>query len=231
MAKTIVITGVTRGIGRGLAGEFDRLGHKVIGCGRSNDQVAELQTALGQAHDFATVNVTDDRAVADWARRTLAEHGAPDLLINNAGFWLGKDEHYGRCDDARWMEEFRVHMFGTMAMCESFVQQVAASKRKLIVNISSGNGSLALENGIGDYPYNTSKAGLNLITKGLAADLKQRGITVVCFTPGFVATDMSGPDADLTPHESVSAMRAIIDTLGPEQTGTFLRYNGETVPW
>ena len=118
-----------------------------------------------------------------------------------------------------------------MAMCESFVQQVAASKRKLIVNISSGNGSLTLENGIGDYPYNTSKAGLNLITKGLAADLKQRGITVVCFTPGFVATDMSGPDADLTPHESVSAMCAIIDTLGPEQTGTFLRYNGETVPW
>jgi len=62
VAKTIVITGVTRGIGRGLAGEFARLGHKVIGCGRSADQVAELQTALGQAHDFAAVDVTDDRA-------------------------------------------------------------------------------------------------------------------------------------------------------------------------
>ena len=154
-----------------------------------------------------------------------------DLLINNAGFWLGKDEHYGRCDDARWMEEFRVHMFGTMAMCESFVQQVAASKRKLIVNISSGNGSLALKNGIGDYPYNTSKAGLNLITKGLAADIKPRATNVDCSRAGFVAGCLSGPDADLTPHESVSAMRAIIDTLGPEQTGTFLRYNGETVPW
>lgn len=84
MAKTIVITGVTRGIGRGLAGEFDRLCHKVIGCGRSKDQIAELQIALGQVHDFATVDVTDDHAVADWAKRTLAEHGAPDLLINNA---------------------------------------------------------------------------------------------------------------------------------------------------
>ena len=84
MAKTIVITGVTRGIGRGLAGEFDRLGHKVIGCGRSKDQIAELQTVLGQVHDFATVDVTDDHAVANWAKRTLAEHGAPDLLINNA---------------------------------------------------------------------------------------------------------------------------------------------------
>ena len=111
------------------------------------------------------------------------------------------------------------------------MDQVTASKRKLIVNISSGNGSLALETGIGDYPYNTSKAALNLISKGLAVDLKQRGITVVCFTPGFVATDMSGPNADLSPDESVSAMCAIIDALGPDKTGTFLRYNGETVPW
>ena len=129
------------------------------------------------------------------------------------------------------MEEFQVHLFGTMAMCEAFVDQVTAGNRKLIINISSGNGSLTLETGVGDYPYNTSKVALNLISKGLAADLKQRGITVVCFTPGFVSTDMSGPDADLSPDESVNAMCAIIDTLGPEQTGTFLRYNGETVPW
>ena len=129
------------------------------------------------------------------------------------------------------MDEFQVHVLGTMAMCEAFVDQITAGNRKLIVNISSSNGSLTLENGIGDYPYNTSKAALNLISKGLAADLRQRGITVVCFTPGFVATDMSGPDADLSPQESVNSMCAIIDTLGPEQTGKFLRYNGETVPW
>ena len=84
MAKRIVITGVTRGIGRGLTEEFARLGHTVIGCGRSADPVAALQSALGQPHDIAAVDVIDDRAVADWAKRTLAAHGAPDLLINNA---------------------------------------------------------------------------------------------------------------------------------------------------
>ena len=226
---SVLITGASRGLGREFARQYAYAGWTVHAGVRNLHQrsaIEELQHEQIICHQLDVAKHDQILSVTT----ELAQEPI-DLLINNAGFWLGKDEHYGRCDDARWMEEFRVHMFGTMAMCESFVQQVAASKRKLIVNISSGNGSLALENGIGDYPYNTSKAGLNLITKGLAADLKQRGITVVCFTPGFVATDMSGPDADLTPHESVSAMCAIIDTLGPEQTGTFLRYNGETVPW
>ena len=226
---SVLITGASRGLGREFARQYAYAGWTVHAGVRNLHQrsaIEELQHEQIICHQLDVAKHDQILSV----NTELAQEPI-DLLINNAGFWLGKDEHYGRCDDARWMEEFRVHMFGTMAMCESFVQQVAASKRKLIVNISSGNGSLTLENGIGDYPYNTSKAGLNLITKGLAADLKQRGITVVCFTPGFVATDMSGPDADLTPYESVSAMRAIIDTLGPEQTGTFLRYNGETVPW
>ncbi len=226
---SVLITGASRGLGREFARQYAYAGWTVHAGVRNLHQrsaIEELQHEQIICHQLDVAKHDQILSVTT----ELAQEPI-DLLINNAGFWLGKDEHYGRCDDARWMEEFRVHMFGTMAMCESFVQQVAASKRKLIVNISSGNGSLTLENGIGDYPYNTSKAGLNLITKGLAADLKQRGITVVCFTPGFVATDMSGPDADLTPHESVSAMCAIIDTLGPEQTGTFLRYNGETVPW
>ena len=65
MAKTIVITGITRGIGRGLVEEFDRLGHKVIGCGRSTDQVSELQNALGPEHHLTSIDVTDDALVAE----------------------------------------------------------------------------------------------------------------------------------------------------------------------
>ena len=84
MGKTIVITGVTRGIGRGLVEEFDRLGHKIIGCGRTAEQVNELQKTLGAKHQFSRIDVTDDESVADWASKTFADHGSPDLLINNA---------------------------------------------------------------------------------------------------------------------------------------------------
>ena len=226
---SVLITGASRGLGLEFARQYASAGwtvHAGVRNLRQRSAITELQHEQITCHELDVTNHDQILSVA----AELAEEPI-DLLINNAGFWLGKNEHYGRCDEAQWIEEFRVHLFGTMAMCEAFVEQVTAGNRKLIVNISSGNGSLTLETGIGDYPYNTSKVALNLISKGLAADLKQRGITVVCFTPGFVSTDMSGPDADLSPDESVNAMCAIIDTLGPEQTGTFLRYNGETVPW
>ena len=227
--SSVLITGASRGLGLEFARQYASAGWTVHAGVRNLHQrsaITELQHERITCHELDVTNHDQILSVA----AELAEEPI-DLLINNAGFWLGKNEHYGRCDKAQWMEEFQVHLFGTMAMCEAFVDQVTAGNRKLIINISSGNGSLTLETGIGDYPYNTSKVALNLISKGLAADLKQRGITVVCFTPGFVSTDMSGPDADLSPDESVNAMCAIIDTLGPEQTGTFLRYNGETVPW
>ena len=227
--SSVLITGASRGLGREFARQYASAGWTVHAGVRNLHQRSAIKHLQHEQITCHELDVTKHDQILSVAAE-LAEEPI-DLLINNAGFWLGKDEHYDRCDETQWMEEFQVHLFGTMAMCEAFVDQVTAGDRKLIVNISSGNGSLTLESGIGDYPYNTSKAALNLISKGLAADLKQRGITVVCFTPGFVATDMSGPDADLSPHESVNAMCAIIDTLGPEQTGTFLRYNGEAVPW
>jgi NAD(P)-dependent dehydrogenase (short-subunit alcohol dehydrogenase family) len=129
------------------------------------------------------------------------------------------------------MAEFRVHVFGTMAMCEAFAGNIAAGDKKLVVNISSGNGSLGWDVNVGDYPYNTSKAALNMVTRSMAIDLKARGIVVVAFSPGFVATDMSGPHADLQPAESVGAMRDQIASLTPDDSGTFRRYNGAPIPW
>ena len=70
-----------------------------------------------------------------------------------------------------------------------------------------------------------------MITRGMAFDLLESGITVVALSPGYVATDMSGPDADLTPEESVSAMRTLIERLGPADSGGFRRYTGEIYPW
>jgi len=72
---------------------------------------------------------------------------------------------------------------------------------------------------------------LNVLTKGLSVDLKGRGITVMCMTPGNVQTDMTGPNAMITPLESITGMRAVIDGLDMSKTGTFWRYNGEAMPW
>src|ERR1039457_3009770 len=85
MPKTILITGVSRGLGRALTEEFIRLGHVVIGCGRPEKKIAQLQKQLPAPNDFAAVDVSADEQVAAWAKRVLQFHAAPDLLLNNAG--------------------------------------------------------------------------------------------------------------------------------------------------
>lgn len=227
---TALVTGASRGLGLEFVRQYAGAGWTVHAGARDPDAAPLLREAatLGDVHCHR-LDVADRDQIAALADRLS---GQPvDLLINNAGLWAGEDEGYGRVTDDLWMEEFRVHVFGTMAMCEAFVDNVAASDRKQIVNISSGNGSLAWDANVSDYAYNTSKAALNMIGRSMAVDLADRGIIVVAYSPGFVATDMSGPDADLSPAESIGALRQLIESLTPADTGTFRRYNGETIPW
>jgi NAD(P)-dependent dehydrogenase (short-subunit alcohol dehydrogenase family) len=88
-----------------------------------------------------------------------------------------------------------------------------------------------MNNDGGSYSYRSSKAALNLVVKGLAADLADRGIIAVALSPGWVQTDMGGSSAELTPEESVAGMRAVIDGLTPADSGRFLNYQGEDRPW
>src|SRR5471030_1063703 len=84
MSKLILITGVSRGLGRALTEEFIRLGHTVIGCGRSEKEIVQLRKQFPAPNDFAVVDVSSDEQVAAWAKRVLQSHAAPDLLLNNA---------------------------------------------------------------------------------------------------------------------------------------------------
>src|SRR5262249_21746395 len=82
--RRILVTGATRGLGRALTAKFVALGHTVIGCGRSRDDVEDLRRQYGPPHDFAVVDVTDRGQVTAWTAQVLMRHGPPDLLLNNA---------------------------------------------------------------------------------------------------------------------------------------------------
>ena len=224
---TVLVTGASRGLGREFCRQYAAGGWRVLATMRDPDAAAPFDH---EAIERYRLDVGDRDRILDLAREL--EGTALDLLVNNAGMWGGDEEEgFGRCSDALWMEELWVHVLGTMAMCESFAPHVAASEQRRIVQISSGNGSLGREDNSSTYPYNSTKAALNMITRSMAFDLRGRGITVVALSPGYVATDMSGPDADLTPEESVSAMRTLIRRLGPADSGGFRRYTGEIYPW
>src|SRR4030095_11897568 len=104
--KIVVITGVSRGLGRAMVGEFIRLGHTVVGCARSSKEIEMLRKVHGPPHTFQTADVSSDSVVAAWAKEALAKHGAPDLLLNNAGIinanaslWRVSAEEFSRVID------------------------------------------------------------------------------------------------------------------------------------
>ncbi len=226
---TMLVTGANRGIGLEFVRQYGAEGW-TIHAGVRNPAASSALQALGlerlSIHQLDVDNHDQIEALA------AGLEGQPiDLLINNAGLWAGDDEKYGRFSDEQWMAQFKTHVFGTMAMCEALVDNVATSDKKLMINISSGNGSLGSAIGVGDYPYDTTKAALNMVGRLLAVRLKDRGIAVVSMTPGNVATDMSGSGADLTPEESISGMRRVIAGFDLSHSGAFIRYNGDIAPW
>ena len=135
------------------------------------------------------------------------------------------------CSSDLWLETLRINALAPMRMAQAFVEHVARGGDKRMVFISSKMGSIA-ENTSGDsYIYRSSKAALNAVVKSLSHDLAARGIVAVAFHPGWVRTDMGGPNGLLDPPESIAAMRAVIDRLRIGDSGRFLDYDGATIPW
>ena len=227
---TVFITGANRGLGLEMARQYVADGWRVLACCREPDQ-AEALRALGNGGgvEIHALDVSDHGqvdALADRLRGT-----AIDLLINNAGVLGGHDHQgFGDIDYDTWEDVLRVNLLAPVKVAEAFADHVAASERKTIAFLSSGLGSIANAGG-GFYMYGTSKAALNMAVKSMAIDLKPRGIAVVATHPGWVQTDMGGAGADITPQASVSGLRRVFDSVGPADSGRFLRYDGEALPW
>ncbi|MEI6861041.1 MAG: SDR family oxidoreductase [Verrucomicrobiota bacterium] len=181
----IVITGVTRGLGRALAEEFVRLGHTVAGCGRGADGIMDLRLAHGPPHSFEVVDVANPTKVGIWAAKALGPGEAPDLLVNNAGImntpaplWKVSADEFARLVD--------VNVKGVANVIREFVPAMVAAKRGVIVNLSSGWGrSVSPE----VAPYCATKWAIEGLTKALAGELPA-GMAAVPLNPGVIDTAM-----------------------------------------
>ncbi len=227
----VLITGASRGIGLEFARSFAADGWWVLAGCRQPDRAHDLKALAADSNGAVRVHrldVTDGLRVEALARELA---GDPiDILLNNAGI-MGPRSGFGETDYDEWLPVFAVNTLAPMRMAERFVEHVAGSERKLIVNISSRMGSIEENTSGGNYIYRSSKAALNMVAKGLSLDLAPRGITVAVFHPGWVKTDMGGQSALITPAESVAGMRAEIDGFTPKETGSFHAYDGSGIPW
>jgi NAD(P)-dependent dehydrogenase (short-subunit alcohol dehydrogenase family) len=218
--RTIVITGVTHGIGRAMAEEFARCGHTVLGCGRSQKQIDGLKEKLGNPHDFYAVDVSLDESVKSWASVCLTTHAPPDLLINNAGV-INKNARLWEVSAREFSEVIDVNVKGTANVIRHFAPLMVKRKNGVIVNLSSGWGrSTDAE----VAPYCASKWAIEGLTQSLAQELPS-GMAAVPLNPGIINTEMLqstfGGSANHypTPEEWAKIAVPFLLEIGPKDNG------------
>lgn len=218
--KTVLITGVTRGLGRAMADEFARLGHTVLGCGRAKKSVDQLRKAFGSPHDFYMVDVASDDEVKSWASLTLARHGAPDLVLNNAGV-INKSARLWEISPREFSEVIDINLKGIANIVRHFAPEMVRRKTGVIVNFTSGWGrSTDAE----VAPYCASKWGVEGMTLALAQELPS-GMAAVALNPGVINTDMlqkcfgASAASYWSPAEWVKAAVPFLLHLGPDDNG------------
>jgi NAD(P)-dependent dehydrogenase (short-subunit alcohol dehydrogenase family) len=214
---TILITGANRGIGLEFARQYSGDGWDVVATARQSS--AELD-ALGVT--VKPLDLADADAVAGFN-----VEGPLDLFIANAGTSHPK-ETQGAANARDWQAMMMVNAIAPYQLGRALLPNIAEGGK--MIAISSGMGSIG-DNGGGWVPYRTSKAALNMAWNSLALEARSRGVACVLFSPGWVKTDMGGSGAEITPDESVSDMRALIERLTIDDTGKFLRRDGSALLW
>jgi NAD(P)-dependent dehydrogenase (short-subunit alcohol dehydrogenase family) len=231
--KTLLITGANRGIGLEFCNQYAAAGWRVLACCRDPGKADALNRLAARHPDLVKVHALDvtNHAQIEQLARTLSDETI-DLLINDAGVYPDAGRGgFGHTYYAGWMNAFSINTMAPLKMVEAFVERIARSKLKLIVTITSQMGSIDDNSSGGSYLYRSSKAAANMVVKSLAVDLKEKGITSVAFNPGWVKTDMGGPNAMIPVEQSVADMRKVIAGLTLADTGKFIGNDGVVIPW
>lgn len=226
---TVVIVGANRGIGLALTTLYANAGDRVFGLCRDPGSAGELKKLAetsGGAVTVGAVDMADDTSVA---RAAEAIGDTPiDLLLNVGGIFRNAVSPEDT-DFADWRESFEVMTIGPFRMSVALLPNLERARGK-ILSLSSQAGASTWPMG-GIYPYVAAKAALNRSMASLAIDLKDRGIAVGLVHPGYVLTDMGGPDAEITAQESATGIREVARNLNLENSGGFWNWNGEPHAW
>lgn len=233
MSSTLLITGANRGLGLEFVKQYAADGWRIFACCRHPETATELETISQQNQGLITVHKLD---VADFVQiESLAAELAGqelDVLLNNAGIYpdatsggLGATNYDG------WARAFRVNTMAPLKMAETFASHLARGTQKKIINITSKMGSISDNTSGGAYIYRSSKTALNMVVKSLAVDLAPRGIATALLHPGWVLTDMGGPNALISTEQSISGMRQVIARLSLKDSGKFYGYDGKEISW
>ncbi|MGB2131428.1 MAG: SDR family oxidoreductase [Marinobacterium sp.] len=232
MSGTVLITGCGRGLGLEFAYQYARDGWHVHACCRDlahAEELLALEARFPDQIDLHVLDVNKDGQIKALDR--VLGDTVIDVLINNAGYYGPKGVVFGGLERDLWRQVLETNTLSPLMLAQALYPRVAASRLRTLVFVSSKVGSIADNTSGAGYYYRSSKTALNQAVKSLSIDLAGAGVKVVSLHPGWVQTDMGGPNALVSAEESVRGMRTLIENLDQDQSGSFLDYRGELIEW
>ena len=231
MTKNVFITGANRGIGLELTRQYLAAGEKVFASARdpSIESLSRLTERYPDNLKIVMLDVTDESNIQTVAGSL--EGTSIDLLINNAGLFHSKHEDFSSLNPDIWVEEFRVNSIAPFLVTRALKSNLVNANSSVVGMISSKMGSMGDNQSGGNYSYRSSKAALNAVSVSLANDLSDLDIPVVALHPGWVQTDMGGPNGLIDVETSAAGLKAILDKAGKAESGKFYDYSGKQLPW
>ncbi len=231
-SSTYFITGCNRGLGLEFVQQLLARGQRVIATCRDIATATDL-TALTLKHSgqlsLVEMDVSDEASMREAV--ALLNDEAIDVFINNAGVYGPRDANFGNVDGPAMAEVLYTNAVAPVLLTQLLIDNVRKGSGKKLVYVSSKMGSIADNGRGGSYIYRSSKTALNSIVKSLALDFAPEGIAAATLHPGWVRTDMGGPNGLIDAPESVSGMLNVIDGLSVANTGQFFNYDGSTIAW
>src|ERR671910_2324125 len=227
--RVALVSGANRGIGREIVRQLAERGVTTILGSRDEEKGRVAAGGMDGDVRVRQLDATDEKGIAQLACDVEEEFGRLDVLVNNAGVSIDRGQHGVDADLDVVRETLEMNLFGAWRLCEAFVPLMQRNRYGRIVNISSGMGALN-DMGGGSPGYRVSKAGLNVLTRILASELRGSGILVNSVCPGWVRTDMGGSGATRSIEEGAegAVWAATLPNTGP--TGGFFR-DRRPVPW
>ncbi|MBB4078328.1 NAD(P)-dependent dehydrogenase (short-subunit alcohol dehydrogenase family) [Lewinella aquimaris] len=229
--KIAVVTGANRGLGLEVVRQLAKLGYRVLLTSRTESGAGIARELQGQGMDVAyhQLDVADGQSIGEFAQFLRERHPVIDVLINNAGIHYDRHQTTLTADFSIVNEAWQVNTLGPWRLSKALYPLLRKGGGGRIVNVSSASGTIA-DSWPGTPAYAVTKAALNMLTVKLAADVAEEKILVNAVCPGWVQTDMGGPDAPRTVAQGAASIvwAAEIDDDGP--TGGFFR-DGAPLPW
>jgi NAD(P)-dependent dehydrogenase (short-subunit alcohol dehydrogenase family) len=225
VSRTYVVTGANRGIGLEFARQLSARGDRLIATARRPEGARQLRELSVRVEPL---DLADAASVDAFAAKLAGE--PVDVLIHNAAVGTAGPAVEGlRMQDLE--RSYLVNAIGPLRLTQALLPNLRARSTRQVIALSSGLGSVSGNDSGGWYAYRASKAALNQFVRTLAQELAPEGFTCIALDPGWVRTDMGGPDAPLTPAESVKGMLEVLDRLRASDTSKFFDRRGRQVPW